>query len=238
MKRIAFFVEGQTEQIFVNKLLTEIAERNSIKIELFQLRGGTSVPKLKIPVPQNPSYTAPSTPSYEAWIFDCGSDEKVKSDILDNISNLSTSGFSEVIGIRDLFPIAISELTILETRLNAIPHSFPLPIPYTIVVAVSEIEAWFLSECKHFQCIDSRLTNTFIKSKMKFDPCVDDMTLRQQPSKDLNNIYQLVGQTYNKRKNNVERTVECLDYTDIYVNLKSKITQLDRLISKIDNFLI
>ena len=44
MKRIAFFVEGQTEQLFINKLLIEIAGHKNIAINLFQLRGGSSTP--------------------------------------------------------------------------------------------------------------------------------------------------------------------------------------------------
>ena len=41
----------------------------------------------------------------------------------------------------------------------------------------------------------------------------------------------------NKRKNRVERTVECLDYENIYITLRNRITKLNELIAKIDNFL-
>ena len=34
MKKIAFFVEGQTEQLFINKLLIEIAGQKNILVEL------------------------------------------------------------------------------------------------------------------------------------------------------------------------------------------------------------
>ena len=39
MKRIAIFVEGQTEQIFVNKLLIEMAGKKNIAIELKRFAG-------------------------------------------------------------------------------------------------------------------------------------------------------------------------------------------------------
>ena len=45
MKKIAFFVEGQTEQVFINKLLEEIAGRKNISINIFQLRGGKPLPR-------------------------------------------------------------------------------------------------------------------------------------------------------------------------------------------------
>jgi hypothetical protein len=234
MKKIAFFVEGQTEQVFINQLLREIATQKDIAITLYKLEGGSSVPKRETIVPQ--SYTNPINPKYEALIYDCGNDEKVKSDILENMPNLATRGYSEILGIRDLFPI--TDLARLERGLQFVPRNLlPLPIPYTIIVAVNEIEAWFLAECNHFQCIDPLLTHELILKKVGFDPCTDDMTLLTQPAEDLKTIYQLVGKTYNKKKNNIERTVSCLDYANLYLNLSQKITKLKMLIAKIDAFL-
>jgi hypothetical protein len=39
MKKIAFFVEGQTEQFFINRLLREIANDKTIATDLRVLRG-------------------------------------------------------------------------------------------------------------------------------------------------------------------------------------------------------
>lgn len=39
MKKITFFVEGQTEQLFINKLLIEIAGQKNISVELEQFQG-------------------------------------------------------------------------------------------------------------------------------------------------------------------------------------------------------
>ncbi len=215
--------------------MREIATQKDIAIKLYKLEGGASVPKREIIIPQ--SYTNPINPKYEALIYDCGSDDKVKSDILENIPNLAASGYSEIIGIRDLFPL--TDLARLERGLQFVPRNLlPLPIPYTIIVAVNEIEAWFLAECTHFQCIDPLLTHELIVKSVGFDPCVDDMTLLIQPAEDLKSIYQLVGKTYNKKKNNIERTVSCLDYGNLYLHVSHKITKLKMLIDKIDAFLI
>ncbi len=238
MKKIAFFVEGQTEQLFINKLLIEIAGQKNIAIDLRQWRGGSSTPKQEIFIPQTLSYTIPQSPIYEALIYDCGGDDKVKSDILDQITNLASNGYEEIIGIRDLFPLPLTDLRKLESGLQFIPpNSRPLPIPFQIIVAVNEIEAWFLAECSHFERIDSKLTNLFIRSIVPFDPCTDDMTLRLNPAIDLKTIYQQVGKSYTKSINQVERTVNCLDYANLYLNVKNSITKLNDLISKIDNFL-
>jgi hypothetical protein len=113
--------------------------------------------------------------------------------------------------------------------------------PHThIVVAVHEIEAWFLSECNHFSCIDTGLTKSLLESAtsdLGFNPYTQDMTLRFQPSQDLKTIYQLVGKTYSKKKEHIEGTVECLDYANLYLNLTTRIEKLNELIAKIDDFL-
>lgn len=42
MRKIAIFVEGQTEQIFIEKLLIEAARKRNISIEKRQASGGQS----------------------------------------------------------------------------------------------------------------------------------------------------------------------------------------------------
>ena len=105
MKRIAFFVEGQTEQIFINKLLIEIAVQRNISVELKQLRSGA-----EISINQSIFYLEPQEPLFKALIFDCGSDEKVKQTILDRINGLAQKGYYEVVGLRDLRPKELTEL--------------------------------------------------------------------------------------------------------------------------------
>ena len=42
MKRLAVFVEGQTEQLFAERLIREIAGQANIRFELRSIRGGTN----------------------------------------------------------------------------------------------------------------------------------------------------------------------------------------------------
>lgn len=240
MKKIAIFVEGQTEQFFINKLLTEIAGLKNIAIKLKKFKGTGKPTEAIVPKKQ----IQPINPKYSVLIYDCGGDESVKSRIIEEYQKLVIDGYLEVIGIRDLFPL--TNLQKLENRLAnglliAGARKEPaLPHKASIIIAVHEIEAWFLSEYNHFQCIDVQLTESFITSNqvtLGFNPYRDDMTLRVQPSQDLKNIYQLVGKTYNKKKNNVEITVDCLDYSNFYLELRHKIIKLNELISKIDAFL-
>ena len=240
MKKIAFYVEGQTEQFFLNKLLIEIAGIRNILLILKKFSGKSLPPTQEI-YPKSSSH--PINPSHTALIYDCGGDEGVKTRILEDYQDLINNGYSEIIGIRDLYDLHLTDLTELETRLkNGKPSrgEHPLPANASIIIAVHEVEAWFLSECNHFTCVDSDLTQTLVASNssiLGFDPYVDDMTLRYKPSEDLKKIYQLVNKTYTKKKIHIERTVECLDYGNIYINLSPKVAKLGDLISKINNFL-
>ena len=108
----------------------------------------------QIVVPQNSSYNIPIQPKYEALIYDSGNHEKVKSDILDQIESLALNGYTEVIGLRDLYPLPITDLSRLERGLAFIPPIISPPtIPFSIVVAVHEVESWFIAECSHYECI-------------------------------------------------------------------------------------
>jgi|JI10StandDraft_1071094.scaffolds.fasta_scaffold97331_2 hypothetical protein len=238
MKKIAFFVEGQTEQFFLNKLLIEIAAREKIKIELQKFQG-KGKPTQQI-FPNNT--VNPAVATHFALIYDCGGDESVKPRILENYIGLINTGYSQVVGIRDLFPLL--DLLKLEDKLkngyirNGKPILPPLPPKCEIIVAVNEVEAWFIAECNHFQCIDIQLTNAFISSRIGFDPCNYDTTLFANPAEDLNKIYNLVGKRYNKSIANIEQTVQCLDYANLYLNVRNRISKLNDLITTIENFLI
>ncbi|NDV96845.1 DUF4276 family protein [Dysgonomonas sp. 521] len=233
MKRIAFFVEGQTEQIFVNRLIKEILGTSQINIIQKQFRGGTNIPKQEIV--RNSSFSR--NPRYEVLIFDCGSDNRVKSEILENISNLRSKGYEMIIGLRDLYPIPIDELERLEKGLRFLPNKLKADAPYfDIIIAVHEIEAWFMAETNHFRKIDKRLTGRYIKEKLGFDPYSVNSETRVHPAKDLDNIYRLVGKSYTKKFTTTLRVVNKLDFGNIRHQLRYDISSLDKLLKVIENF--
>ena len=242
MKKIAFYVEGQTEQFFVNKLLIEIANQNSIEIGLLQF-GGIGKPTKSI-YPK--TTTQAQNPKHYALIFDCMGDGGVKPRILQDANSLFLQGYSEIIGLRDLYPLTdlakFENELINGTQRNGRIITQPLLANTSVVIAIREIEDWFLAECNHYTCIDASLNSTLLSS-LGFNPCVDDLTTRTHSAAvDLHNIYKLAAKAYvdnngNKRKNRVERTVECLDYANLYLNIRHKIPKLNELITKIDNFL-
>jgi hypothetical protein len=248
MKKIAFFVEGQTEQLFINKILREIAGEKNIAINLLILRGGAKTSRMETVLPHNPKYANPSNPKYQALIYDCGGDNydgagklksEIVSDIVDMRESLLKQGYAEIIGLRDLYPMALTDLHKLEKGLQFKLLQGATTLPCSIIVAVREIEDWFLAECKHYTCIHTSLVLDATQiASLGFNPYTDDLTLRNSTAAaDLHHIYQLVGKAYSKTKNNVERTVECLDYANLYLHVRHKIAKLNELISKIDHFL-
>jgi hypothetical protein len=241
MKKIAFYVEGQTEQFFINKLLIEIAGQKNIQIELQQFQGVGKPTKSVYPK----TTANPQNPQHFALIFDCMGDGGVKPRILQDAVSLFNQGYSEVIGLIDLYPR--TDLAKFENELrngtlrNGRRITQPLPNDTSIVIAVREIEDWFLAECNHYTCIDASLTLDATQiAGLGFNPCLDDLTLRNTTAaEDLRSVYKLGNKktTYNKSKDKVERTVECLDYANLYVEISCKVSKLNELISKINNFL-
>lgn len=235
MKRIAFFVEGQTEQIFLNRLVREIFGVDHTNIILKQFRGGMNIPKQEIYITRIKS----RTPHFEVLISDCGSDNRVKSEILDNIANLRKSGYSLIVGLRDLYPIPIEELPKLKKGLKFLPNKL---IQYNncfdIVVAIHEVETWFIAEINHLKKVDKRLTGRFIKKHLGFDPYIINPESREHPAKDLDDIYRLVGKSYTKRRRQVQKLVNRLDINYLRNHARYNIEPLNTLISILEDFKI
>ena len=231
MNRLAVFVEGHTEVAYVEKLIEEIAGKNRVLIEHRKIQGGSSVRRtMKIIRAAKPT----TGQQYFVLLVDCGGDESVKTRIMEEHDNLTRSGYSGIIGLRDVRPkYTYAEIPRLEMSLPKYIRTSLAPV--TFILAIMEIEAWFLSEATHFQRIDLSITVEAIKATLGFDPEKDDMEQRQNPAEDLDNCYRIGGKTYTKRQAQV--TIDALDYSSIYMELQNRIKYLRRLIAAIDAFL-
>ena len=232
MNRLAIFVEGQTEQAFAEKLLVEIAGTNRVRIEKRKARGGR---KSKRRMRLLEAAAIDSGEQYFVMIVDCGEDDRVKSDIRERYDGLVGAGYHAIIGIRDVYPHKRADIPTLRRGLQYRLKTAPIQVLF--VLAVMEIEAWFIAEHTHFAQISEQLTMARIKASLGFDPSTDDTELREHPAQDLHDIYRLAGCAYNKTKTNVQRTVEVLDYARIYLDLGQKVSDLQALVDHIDDFL-
>src|SRR4051812_48015868 len=101
MNKMAIFVEGYTEVVFIDRLIEELANKNSVLIEWRVIRGGmsssrtTRMLKAKAPEPDR---------EHLVVIFDCGNDDLVKTRIRQEYQNLTTAGYSRIVCLRDVYP--------------------------------------------------------------------------------------------------------------------------------------
>jgi len=100
-----------------------------------------------------------------------------------------------------------------------------------------EIESWFIGEISHYEKIHNTLTLERIQTSTGFNPATHDLEALSNPAHVLDTIYALAGFRYTKSRRNVERTIETLDYANIYLQLGSRFTDLDKLNRIITEFI-
>ncbi len=231
MKKLAIFVEGQTELIFVEKLLLEIGNRRKISIKKQELKGGSSCPFISILKGEIP---VTKDTEYRVLLYCSCNDEKVLSDIRERYVNLKGRGYETIIGLRDLYPKSYSDR---ERVRNSIERALIGFDSVRMVLAVMEIETWFIAELTHYARLSPGLTLDLIRSSViNLENIRNFEEEIEHPSHILNRIYKLVGFAYGKRKNQVERTVFNLDYEELYISLREKINGLKEFLNCLDNF--
>lgn len=230
INRLAVFVEGYTEVVFVKKLIEEIADDNNVQIEHWQVRGGSNTRRAMQLKARQPN----TGQRYFVLIMDCGGDVLVKDRIREEHENLNNKGYSKIIGIRDVRPtFDYSEIPILEANLPKYIKTSLIPVEF--VLAIMETEAWFLAEASHFSKVNPAITVDRIKNDLGFDPENDDMEQRSNPADDLNDCYAIGGEQYDKQK--IENTINKLDFTIMYEQFGTKFKYFDRLLNSINTFL-
>jgi len=233
VKKLAIFVEGQTELFFVEKLLLEIGNEKELSIRKESLSGGSTCPVTSTLVGETPES---QETKYKILIYSSCNDEKVLSDIKERYAELKSDGYIKIIGLRDLYPIDYSKKNLVRSAIQNDIARHGLDNT-DIVLAIMEVETWFVSEITHYSNLHSNLTLDNIR------PIVDLCSISNfeqdipHPAYLLNTIYNLVGYAYRKKAKQVQRTVNKLDYEEIYINLRNKIPGLNEFISHIDDFL-
>lgn len=229
MKKAAIFVEGQTELIFVRRLLEEIAGINNITFIEEQKHGRSYI-----------SLSAKSTETmedrpYSILIVNCCSDGAVATAIKDRHAGLRANNYDIILGLRDLYPSNYADLLSLKTKLHSIlPTANP---PAKITIAIAEVEAWFLQENKHFAFINPACTKQAIRAATGYDIDVDMAETQFKPSKTLDDAYKVGGERYSKKKWSTHRTVFALDYAHLYLDRRKMLSSFDEFVTEIENFL-
>ena len=228
MKKLAIFVEGQTESIFIHKLLVHIAGEKNIKITHQQKASGFSFYTLTGHSPQGNDDIP-----YYVLLRDCMGDEPVKADILNNLPTLRNENYSKIIGLRDVFPVQKEDIQKLQIGISS---GLPSSPPTSIILAIMEIESWFIADNSHFEKVDSKLSASFIQGSISLSIKPKDVENIEHPAKSLREIYNLVGKTYTKKKDQIHKITEYFDYAELYLSLPQYIPSLKNFIDELDSF--
>ncbi|MEA5534862.1 DUF4276 family protein [Crocosphaera sp. XPORK-15E] len=233
LKKIAIFVEGQTEQIFVVKLLKEIARQKDISIKIYKFQGTKSRRTPHLLEDMNIENSR-----FFALLYDCTCESQVLSDIKSQHQSLTQNNYTKIIGVRDLYPKSLDDKQKIENGMKGfIKPLNKTGIPIYMILAIMEIEAWFLAEWQCFSKIDKLLTYEFILQSCGLDLINIDVETIPHPSDDIDKIYQLIGRNYTKTKEQVTEIVESIDYQLVLSDVVKKAKQLKKLIEEIDEFL-
>lgn len=230
MKRMAVFVEGQTEQILLKKLVEEVAGANRVAIQSVKSSGAGSSHAITIITAANVAGQ-----KFYLLIYDCTGDSRVLSEMLEQSASLSAQGYSQIVGLRDVYPEPPTRLNRLRNLVNGmIPHQ---PVPPRMIFAVMEVEAWFVAENTHFARIDHRLTpaavNVILQGRNEDCHC----ELIPHPAATMHAVYHSVGRSYTKEKRKVSMIVDAVDFARLYLQLAPATPSLSELCAEIDAFL-
>ncbi len=129
MKRISIFVEGQTERIFVEKLLTEYLTSTKLKTVTCKLRGDRVTNIIEKGNIHNPEFYI--------LIYDVGCGEKVVSALMDNAEMMVRSGgYDFLFALRDLHPVSIGQKDKLINDINILFNKFNFANRLRLILAI------------------------------------------------------------------------------------------------------
>jgi hypothetical protein len=229
MKKVAIFVEGDTEFFFVEKLIQEVAGYGKIKLVMMK-QHGNAIHFVR------DNGTPDDVATLEVLLVNCCCDVKVKSSILERAQLLANKGYTYILGLQDLFPRNLDDLEKYEAGIATGLDAAPLPVK--ICLAVKEVEAWFLNEAGHFTEINSGLNRETIVNGVQFDPVDGNAEMEvKHPAVLLDKIYQLVGLRYQKHSNEIHRLIAALNFGSLYYDVRQKSKSLDSFLKEIDEIL-
>ena len=238
MKKLAIFVEGQTEQLFVEHLLRVLAKNYNISIEKRRGYGGRDSGRSFITL----SSPKEKTPFY-ILLVDSSNDGRVLTDIRESYKGLCKQGYSKIIGLRDVYPNAYKDFRKLRRMVRQLmPEGKIVPV---VCFAVLEVETWFIAEYTHFKRIHPRLTRRFIKKEIGFDPGDPNIEENLSPKLDelelspagyLHRIYKLVGRSYSKKKLQVQNIIKAMDFKEVINEVPKRTRALGFFIRNLKEF--
>jgi len=233
MIKIAFFVEGQTERIFTEKLLSEYLTYPKYTIEVKKLLGEESI---NIITKRNVSPEI----KYDFLIYDVGGGEKVISALLERAEKMINQfKYYRLLALRDLHPEKRGNKEKIRNLVNNEFNEKSFRNHLRFILAIMEIESWFLADYNLFFLINNILSTDYIKNNLNIDLIKDDPELYESPAVKVGKILSLVGIKYKKREKQSYNICHNIDYTFLCFSeeINNKISSFKYFIKCIDESL-
>jgi len=218
--KVAFVVEGRTEQILVRDYLVRQFDYQDIYIFCIATeRDGFD--KVKI------HGFGDKDATNHFYILNANSDVQVIPKIIQMEDFFNKEGYEKIIGLRDMFSEeyenespkreikdevnekvkkqALADLALKAQDLDKIEICF----------SIMETETWFLGLYEIFERIDSKLTPQFILENLKINlEEIDPETTVFHPYPLVRKIFQLANKDYRKKKEDIEKITSQLSKQD------------------------
>ena len=233
MKKIALFVEGQTEVIFISEMIRQVFDEKRVKIVVHNIQDTYN--KIRIE-----TLKTDITEEYYFLLYNCGTDDKVKSNIKDNYKKLQQADFIYIIGLQDLFNPQRKKKGLDDKKFQkAINADIPQAIPAKIYFAIQEIEAWFIAEETHYQRISSTLSMEKVNTIARIDVQKEDTEIIPHPTIILNEIYKAGGRKkgYSKNEFVIKDVVGKLDFSNLYLIVRKRNNSLNEFLTCLDGLI-
>ena len=227
MRKVAVFVEGLTEQELVVELVSAVVGTRGVNVVLGRQWKG----KVEI----QPSVIDAAI-DFLVLVVDCSGDEQVVTQIREQYPSLISSGYTAIIGLRDVYPFTHADIPAIRAGLlRTLPSGTVNP---EVHLAIMEVEAWFLAEATHFSRVHPSLTVQFIVAGG-----IDVIGIKGDawghPAKVLHSIYKLAGLSYmspngKKKKRRVQRTLRALSPEELYVTVRGTMPSFDAFVRSLE----
>lgn len=219
MRKVALFVEGLAEQVFVRDFLIKWYDWDGSKVGLtcYKLHAGN---EYDAPYPYG---TADSENYFQ--IFNVGNDNSVLSVMLDRADWLHKAGYTLVVGLRDMFSKVYHQKTfqknnerVIDPELNekfiqsaketiaASSKSLELQMHF----AIMEVEAWLLGMPRFMEFLQD---------------INDPETDIYHPAEKLKELMEAMGSGYDKHSKDIESIIGDLEKKDYLALYESGICQ-------------
>jgi len=236
MKKLALFVEGLTEQLFALRLLQELAGQHALAFSILKGAGGRRFDRRWEQV----RLSKPEGAEFFVLLYNCAGDSRVLSDLCEQYRSLMQAGYERVLGLTDLYPEPLSSLERKQRLIDR--HLQAMNVTAKMVIAVMEIEAWFLAEERHFSRLSPLLSPEVVSNVLGDVPEKILIEKIEHPSEELHHVYQRACLAYLKRtqqktSDKILRTVNAIDYENLLCCVTTRVSALDDFCRELEAFL-